>query len=78
MDEQLAEHVPARAGPVDGLSSVEWEPTAPSGAATFRAVSLAGEQIVTGPDWEHAALAQAVAELSDADQAFMADPFKRV
>jgi uncharacterized protein YwqG len=41
----------------------------------FREVPLAGEQIVTGPDWEHPALAQAVAELSDADQAFMADPF---
>lgn len=48
---------------------------APPGAATYRAVPLAGEQIVTGPDWEHPALAQAVAGLSDADRAFMADPF---
>jgi Domain of unknown function (DUF1963) len=49
--------------------------TAPPGAATYRAVPLAGEQIVTGPDWEHPALARAVAGLSDADRAFMADPF---
>src|SRR5262249_11956052 len=49
--------------------------TAPSGAATFHAVPLAAEQIATGPDWEHPALAQAVAELSDADRAFMAEGF---
>jgi uncharacterized protein YwqG len=49
--------------------------TAPPGAAGYRAVPLTAEQIVTGPDWEHPALARAVAGLSDADRAFMADPF---
>jgi hypothetical protein len=49
--------------------------TAPPCTATYRAVPLSGEQIVTGPDWEHPALAQAVAGFSDADRTFMADPF---
>ena len=49
--------------------------TGPSGATTYRAVPLVGDQIVTGPDWEHPALAQAVAGLSDADRAFVADAF---
>ncbi len=57
----------------DGVATTER--TAPAGAATYRAVPLAGELIVTGPDWEHPALAEAVAGLSDADRGFMADPF---
>jgi hypothetical protein len=46
---------------------------APAGAATYPAVPLAGEPIATGPHWEHPALAKAVARLSDADRAFVAD-----
>lgn len=49
---------------------------APQDAETYRAVPLAAELIMTGPDWDHPALATAVSDLSDADQAFMADPFK--
>jgi uncharacterized protein YwqG len=49
--------------------------SAPPGTLTYRPVQLAGEQIVTGPDWEHPALAQALVGVSDADQAFMDNPF---
>lgn len=45
------------------------------GAAVYPEIPLAGELTATGPDWEHPALVQAVAALSDADREFMADPF---
>ena len=43
------------------------------GAAVYPEVPLAVEVTATGPDWEHPALQQAVAGLSEADREFMGE-----
>jgi uncharacterized protein YwqG len=53
--------------PAGTATTVRNEP----GAAVHPQVPFAAELIATGPDWEHPVLAHAVAQLSDADQAFM-------
>jgi hypothetical protein len=51
-------------------------PRTEPGAAVHPEVRLAAELIATGPDWDHPALVRAVAQLSDADRQFMADPYE--
>ncbi|BEL05479.1 YwqG family protein [Actinoplanes sichuanensis] len=57
-------------GPAGTQTTTRTEP----GAAVYPEIPLAMEVTATGPDWDHPALEQAVADLSEADRRFMAEP----
>ncbi|MBU2663703.1 DUF1963 domain-containing protein [Actinoplanes bogorensis] len=58
--------------PTGTATSERAEPEAPA----YPAVDLAAELVATEPGWDHPALKRAVAELSAADQEFMADLYR--